>query len=68
MGVRNWLSIKSNWKGWGVSSSHDGYDEENEKDDASVKASNDATRVFLQELQEIASQLKESKSDDVKRE
>ena len=68
MGVRNWLSTRSNWKGWGVSSSHVDSSEKNEEKGASGIASDDATRVFLQELQEIASQLKESKDNKAERE
>jgi len=68
MGVRNWLSNKSNWKGWGVSSSHVDSSEKNEEEDASGIVSDDATRVFLQELQEIASQLKEIKDKKAGRE
>jgi len=51
-----------------TSSSHDDSSDKNEEEGALGIASDDATLVFLQELQEIASQLKESKDNKTERE
>ncbi|NQT72876.1 MAG: hypothetical protein HQ553_08905 [Chloroflexi bacterium] len=69
MGVRNWLANRSSWKGWGVSATHDSSSENksSEEIDVSDRPCDDYTRVFLQELQEIASQLKESKRNKTKK-
>lgn len=66
MGVRNWLNNRSNWKGWGALV-HSDSSEKDENVSASEQAHDDATRVFLQELQEIASQLKESNENKINR-
>ena len=53
----------------GGAESHDSSSESNSSEEIDVfdRPSDDSTRVFLQELQEIASQLKESKGNKTKK-